>query len=505
MVGGRIGPPGHSRARTHCPNGKPAALLHVQPEEATIAPTLLLQYGVAGAVAGMLERIELTDFKAFHRLELGLERLTFLLGPNNAGKSSIIAPLRLLAQTATSADLRVPLLLDGPLGDFGTYRDLVFGNYRGRPFRVTLSGVAESARRSHRMSDEEDSGGHWRLDLEFKYRTRRRQLILREAELSDGRGHLVTATYVRGSDRHVITKLTGRLIEPHLRAASNEYLTLEHFIPHVYFPYSRAVKEPETILGGQFTAKALRTASMRAREAAWNARDALIATEYLSAMRVAPERTYHQTGEARSRIGAAGENWAGILVLDSARVGEASRDIRDGVSRWLAEAGLASEISLNWLSDRHYEVQIRHPITKEIENLADVGQANSQVLPVLVGGLRLAAGSTYMVEEPEIHLHPRAQAALGDFFVDLLRRGVSSVVETHSEYLILRIQQCVAAGDLDPDDVAFLYVSADAATGTKTVRRLTLDSSARFREPLDGGFFPQRLDEARRLAQLRAE
>lgn len=83
-------------------------------------------------VVGMLEKLQLTDCKAFHELVVNLRPLTVLLGPNNSGKSSIIAPIRLLAQTATSADPRVPLLLDGPLGDFGTYRDLVYGNHRAR-------------------------------------------------------------------------------------------------------------------------------------------------------------------------------------------------------------------------------------------------------------------------------------------------------------------------------------------------------------------------------------
>jgi predicted ATPase len=162
---------------------------------------------------------------------------------------------------------------------------------------------------------------------------------------------------------------------------------------------------------------------------------------------------------------------------------------------------LASDVRLHWLSDRHYEVQIQHPRTKEYQNLADVGQANSQVIPVLVGGLRLSAGSTYLVEEPEIHLHPRAQADLGDFFVDLYERGVAAIVETHSEYLVLRLQQHVAAGRLPPAAIKFVYV--DATPARKRVSVLHLDDKARFVEALPGGFFPHRLAEARKLARLR--
>ena len=424
--------------------------------------------------------------------------MTFLLGPNNSGKSSILAAIRLLAQTEISADSRVPLLLEGPLGDFGTYRDIVFGNHRGRPFRIGISGHRHglARRRSRRR-------GGFQLEVEFKFRPRRRQLILRETELADEEGHLITASYVPDSDRHVITKLAGRPVESQFRASSAEYLRLDHFIPAL-FPGLWSTDE-ETFLGRKFTRDDLRQLSVRMDGARLALRDELGAFEYVGSMRAPPERTYHQTGEARSRVGAEGENWAGLLVLDSSRGGSGSREIRAGLNGWLKAAGLASEVSLNWLSDRHYEVLVRHPVTGEKENLADVGQANSQIIPVLVGGLRLDQGDSYMVEEPEIHLHPRAQADLGDFFVDLHNRGVAQIIETHSEYLLLRIQQHVADGEVDPSNVAFYYVYSDPKTGTKEVKLLTLDEDARFEQSLDGGFFPQRLEEARKLAKLRSD
>lgn len=139
--------------------------------------------------------------------------------------------------------------------------------------------------------------------------------------------------------------------------------------------------------------------------------------------------------------------------------------------------------------------------SREYQNLADVGQANSQVIPVLVGGLRLNAGSTYLVEEPEIHLHPRAQADLGDYFKGLLDRGVSSIVETHSEYLVLRLQQHVATGEMPPHLIRFMYV--DSLSTGKRVRTLELDSDGRLVTPIPAGFFPQRLEEARKLARIR--
>lgn len=435
----------------------------------------------------MLTSIELTDFKAFHHLSLEFAGLTILLGPNNSGKSSIIAPIRLLAQTMQSADPDIALLLDGPLGDFGTFRDMVHGNHRGRPMGIRMQIDDDTEPEGQRSSVD--------IALEFKYRTQRRELVVREATIKLDGGHLVTAELSSDAQRHVITRLESRPIPAAQRSSVSDFLRMRHFVPQLYsYPRRRSASAPPLF------ASEVEAAEDLADYAVWIVNHTLANTEYLSAMRQPPERTYHQTGVARTRVGQTGDNWAGLFVLDSAKTAK-TRMIVPALTRWLRRAGLASDVKLNWLSDRHYEIQIQHPQTKEFQNLADVGQANSQVIPVLVGGLRLPPGSTYLVEEPEIHLHPGAQAELGDFFVDLLKRGVHSIVETHSEYLILRLQQQVAIGKLAPEDIRFVYV--DATVAGKRARVLRLDSDARFTEPLDGGFFPQRLEEARKLAKIR--
>jgi predicted ATPase len=72
----------------------------------------------------------------------------------------------------------------------------------------------------------------------------------------------------------------------------------------------------------------------------------------------------------------------------------------------------------------------------------------------------LAAPSTrLLVQQPEVHLHPKAQAALGSFLVDMVRDGERQfVVETHSDYIIDRIRQEVAAKKLSPDSVVIVFL-----------------------------------------------
>jgi hypothetical protein len=118
---------------------------------------------------------------------------------------------RLLAQTMHVGDWAVPLILDGSFGDFGTYRDLAHGHHRGRPFTIRLAAT-------------DDVGTRYELTVEFKYRTKRRQLILRQATVTTDSAHLITATYNRDSERPVIDRLGGTVIPGALRSQATALL-----------------------------------------------------------------------------------------------------------------------------------------------------------------------------------------------------------------------------------------------------------------------------------------
>jgi hypothetical protein len=92
-------------------------------------------------------------------------------------------------------------------------------------------------------------------------------------------------------------------------------------------------------------------------------------------------------------------------------------------------------------------------------NLVDVGYGVSQVLPIVVDVLQNPRNSTFLLQQPEVHLHPRAQAELGSFLAALAKeQSKRFVIETHSDYLIDRIRMDVRDKKLiSPDDVVILY------------------------------------------------
>jgi predicted ATPase len=110
-----------------------------------------------------------------------------------------------------------------------------------------------------------------------------------------------------------------------------------------------------------------------------------------------------------------------------------------------------------------------------------------------------------LFEQPELHLHPAAQAALGSvlakFPVENGRRK-NLIVETHSENLILRLQNEVAVGNLQPDDVAILFVEPSA--GGHRIVRITLDHDGEFVGEWPRGFFEESYWESVQLARTRS-
>ena len=447
----------------------------------------------------MITSIEMTNFKAFDYASLGLGSVNILLGPNNSGKSSVIAAPRMLVQTLESYDNGAPLLLNGVMGDFGTFKDIVHGNHRARRIELGLR-LSRGPLDPEEDNEQANQNQDITLSLAYKYRTQRRELVLQELKMLEGSSSLLETHYGPDSERQLIDSVGGRQVPNALKSSLSRGLRLHNFIPHVYTFMLRRTEEGRL---DEFITKTTEDKMRRINIIGRFVYQQLSNCEYMGALRTPPDRTYLITGERRGRVGAAGEYASNILALDAMRGKDRTRQIKQIISKWFIEAGMATDIAIVALSDRHYEIRFQHPITREYQNFADVGYGHSQVLPVLVGGYNVRSGSTYFIEQPEIHLHPRAQAELGDFLVDLKERRVQTIVETHSEHLVLRLQQHVASGLISPQDIRFFYVHAKKKR--KSIQEMSIDERGVFENDWPEGFFPERLAEATAIAKQRAK
>ncbi|MEW4453062.1 DUF3696 domain-containing protein [Bremerella sp. JC817] len=204
-----------------------------------------------------------------------------------------------------------------------------------------------------------------------------------------------------------------------------------------------------------------------------------------------PERWYLFTGTSPKDVGYRGDLLPDLLFRRPEIVEEANH--------WLDKLEIGYHIKVQSVGDPSrdlFEVRLldrRRGGDVDVA-LTDVGFGISQILPLIVQSL---AGERQIItiEQPEVHIHPRLQADLGDLLAATVQdpRNHQFVVETHSEHLVLRMQRLIRSGQLTPDDVSILYVRR--GTNGSQVERLRLDEDGDFIDDWPGGFFPERLRE----------
>jgi predicted ATPase len=209
---------------------------------------------------------------------------------------------------------------------------------------------------------------------------------------------------------------------------------------------------------------------------------------YLGPLRHAPERYYMWSGVEPADIGKAGERAIPALLASvnndtptrrKRKVkGEKSKStdasLIANVSRWLNNFGIATSLrAVRQGSSRHYEVIISQGDREA--NLIDVGFGVSQVLPLLVLAYLAEPGSIIVAEQPELHLHPRAQTALADLIVEVSReRKIQFIIETHSEHMFRHLQTLIAQEQVSTDDCKMYFIDRDDS-GSPELTRLNVN------------------------------
>ncbi|MFW9879665.1 MAG: DUF3696 domain-containing protein [Candidatus Thorarchaeota archaeon] len=431
----------------------------------------------------MITKLYLKNYRAYEEISLDFSKVNLFFGPNNSGKSSLLSSLNVLSQTLQSKDRSVPILLNGNKEELGTYRDVVFNNNVSRNIKIGLNLNVEIRKRildkesgKVFIKDEPTAGF---FSVEFKYRPRRREIIINSTESEIPIAAHSMKTICSSSYRHHLQCFD----ETRAKTISGKARFM-NFLPLYMGRYARSSESQRKMMDFHFSISEI-----------------LESLEYICPFRESPKRTYLFSGISPTSVGIHGEKAIDLLVMDSLKKGKQKRDIINKVAKWLNQFEIAKDIHLHSLTDRHYEIKLQHFKTGERENLADVGFGCSQVLPILIGGYNLRKDDIFIVEEPEIHLHPKAQSELGSFFYNLCEKGIQTFIETHSEHLLLRIQAHVAAGELNPNDIKIYYVYSNAITRKKEVVEIVLDKHGRFLTQWPEGFFPERLIEAKKIAK----
>jgi hypothetical protein len=203
---------------------------------------------------------------------------------------------------------------------------------------------------------------------------------------------------------------------------------------------------------------------------------------HLPGLRGNPERAYLTTAVGATFPGTFDNYIASIIARWQT---EKKEDKITQLNLDLERLGLTWKVSAKRIDDTQVELHVgRLPRagrngSRDLINIADVGVGVSQALPVLVALHTAKLGQFVYIEQPEIHLHPRAQTAMARVLADAAKRGVRVVAETHSSLLLLGIQTLVAEGELPPELVK-LHWFTRGEDGVTTVRSADLDEAGAF-------------------------
>lgn len=168
--------------------------------------------------------------------------------------------------------------------------------------------------------------------------------------------------------------------------------------------------------------------------------------------------------------------------------------LRSQVAYWLNHI-LGTTVKTENIQD-NIIVSYQAPHDVEAYSPLNTGFGTSMVFPILIACLTAKIGDTVIIENPEVHLHPKAQSKLADFFAFIAQKGVQIILETHCEHLIYKLCYNVNQGIIDYDKVVFQYKEIN-----KPFDAIYTDKKGRFVDEKDElrdfptGFFDATLKE----------
>lgn len=417
----------------------------------------------------MFTSLRLINFKAWEDTgTIALKPVTMLLGTNSSGKSSLIQSLLLLKQTVQSPDRSIHLNLGGnetnDLFNFGNFDDVLkYGTRSPREFSIAFSFEAHEPSRIN----------EGRFSCSYR-QTAVGATAIQELTLSTGE-HRFRA--VRKEKENYAIFADGN--RPH---AKDKNLAPERSI---------------ALSAGAIAS--LGNKGAIAEDLSLALRRELENICYLGPFRRKPERDYVWNKTAPGQIESDGHRTIDVLLSGALSKDSRQNEILKGISYWLARMKVAEKLTIKQLGrSSRYEIMVHKDGVAA--NLRDVGIGIPLILPVLVAGYFALPGSTVILEEPEIHLHPLAQSVLAEFFVTLSRsRHIQFIVETHSEHLFRRMQTLIARKETSTEQIAMLFV--ERVADNAILRKLKVDEFGRVSN-WPQYFFGDALGETREQARL---
>jgi predicted ATPase len=170
------------------------------------------------------------------------------------------------------------------------------------------------------------------------------------------------------------------------------------------------------------------------------------------------------------------------------------------LNKWVKRFGFGNWVEIKYLYGNSYSIRFKEKRNSKIyTSIANSGFGASQILPLIVQALVSPEGSMTIAEQPEIHLNPKLQCELADLFAFMAKRDQKIIIETHSEYLLLRLRKLIADKTISSDDIAIYFI--EKKEGYSDIREIKVEPDGHIdSEQWPDDFFEDSLREALSLA-----
>ena len=403
-----------------------------------------------------MKQITLENYRCFHRKqEVPLEPLTLLVGDNSTGKTSFLAIIRALWDCIYD------------------YNHSDFPNFKEPPFDLgSYDEIAHHQSKTSSSASSFEAGSIINQGFTTKFKFAKSGTVPKPVSLWQIDGDNKIHLFLDPQGNHKVHVATRRgkwqlrsNTDTHGRFAMS-LLSLRIYLPRIIrgiFDRDR-VEYQENLIPINGSPPFSKEDAHSILKAEFMGLDfSGVQRPFVSApIRSKPRRTYDPASLTPDPEGDYVPMLMASLAMDDSQMWD---ELKQKLEDFGRDAGIFDEIHIKKLGKSGsdpFQVQIRKfgKNRKGLkQNLIDVGYGVSQVLPVLTELLYPENYRMALLQQPEVHLHPSAQAALGSLFCKVAGQGRQLIVETHSQFLIDRIRMDLRDGktNLKPEEISILF------------------------------------------------
>ena len=453
----------------------------------------------------MIYRVE--NFKSLRTTgNIEVSPLTIFIGPNGTGKSSALQPLLFLSQTMTNSRDDVGFLSNGEYIKIGNYFDFINAHDIKKKLKIFFDfnylNYKKKGSKDRKAIQIENTkvGDIPPAKYEIIFRCGKdNQPELEKITIYDCLDRVLLSRKKNGDKQYTIDffdtidNKDQEIYNSIVKQMPQNFIFDDSDILDPIFQSDREkYSKMKSIRFEKSVSKYLSTIVFNKRNILGN----LAKIKYVGPIREEAKRVYEYNKENYIEVGRFGEASASILFQNSKQL-----EKKKELIKWLKIFGLAEDFRLTEIPNHPelFVLEFKEKGKDYYINYADSCFGLSQLFPLLVQSVYSENNDIIIIEQPELHLNPSLESVLADFFVDMVDKKKRLLIETHSEYLLLRLRTYIKEGKISNKKVALYFT--ENIKGNSEIRKINIDESGGFpNNDWPVGFFEQSLSENLMLA-----